>query len=356
MNLKAPFVYFGGKSMIAHLVWQALGRPKHYFEPFFGSGAVLLARPDYMPDQDIESVVDKDGFVANVWRALQANPDAVAKVCDWPVNHADLAARKAALIRRLPALLPDLIADDKFYDVELAGYWIWAASCWIGSGLTSPGQISHLTGGGIPHLTRGGMGVHAPGQRPHLTDGGRGVHAMGQRPQEAPGGADVRDPYQTNLWPWFRALSARLRYVRVVCGDWSRVCGGDWQDKNGTAGFFFDPPYSIEAGRAESIYDQESGTVAHDVRAWCLERGDRPSHRIVLAGYEGEGHEELEAHGWRVKAWKTQGGYGKIGKGRGLDNRHRERLWFSPHCLTGQGSLFDRTGEDEAGNGNQESG
>lgn len=44
--LIAPFPYFGGKSKVADIVWQALGQPRHYIEPFFGSGAVLLARPD----------------------------------------------------------------------------------------------------------------------------------------------------------------------------------------------------------------------------------------------------------------------------------------------------------------------
>ena len=53
-DLKAPFPYFGGKSSIADLVWQALGDVKHYLEPFFGSGAILLARPNY--DGQMESV------------------------------------------------------------------------------------------------------------------------------------------------------------------------------------------------------------------------------------------------------------------------------------------------------------
>ena len=63
---KAPFPYFGGKSTIAHKIWQYLGQPKHYIEPFFGSGAVLLLRPDYNPTVHIETVNDKDGFIANV--------------------------------------------------------------------------------------------------------------------------------------------------------------------------------------------------------------------------------------------------------------------------------------------------
>lgn len=48
--LAAPFPYFGGKARIADRVWQALGKVDHYLEPFFGSGAVLLRRPDWAPD------------------------------------------------------------------------------------------------------------------------------------------------------------------------------------------------------------------------------------------------------------------------------------------------------------------
>lgn len=44
-SLRAPFPWFGGKSRIASTVWDAFGRVQNYVEPFFGSGAVLLARP-----------------------------------------------------------------------------------------------------------------------------------------------------------------------------------------------------------------------------------------------------------------------------------------------------------------------
>ena len=94
-NFDCPFpviTYFGGKSKVADIVWRAIGQPAHYIEPFFGSGAVLLARPNFNPQKHVETINDKDGFVCNVWRALQADPDAVAKICDWPVNHADLCA------------------------------------------------------------------------------------------------------------------------------------------------------------------------------------------------------------------------------------------------------------------------
>jgi len=89
--LRAPFPYFGGKATIANVVWRALGDVKHYLEPFFGSGAVLLSRPSYDPTRHSETVCDKDGFVANVWRAFPggtgtANCVAEAKRLGIPVR------------------------------------------------------------------------------------------------------------------------------------------------------------------------------------------------------------------------------------------------------------------------------
>lgn len=311
--MKAPFPYFGGKSKVAPIVWDALGQPKHYIEPFFGSGAVLLNRPRYDPAKHIETVNDKDGFIANTWRALQAAPDDVAKWCDWPVNHADLCARRRALIAAEGRLLSELIADDEFYDAKMAGYWIWAASCWIGSGLTKLKAR--------PHIAGSGKGVHAIGKRPHISNAGMGVHGT----------------YNPNIYTWFRELSERLRRVRVVCGDWRRVCGGDWQDKMGTVGIFFDPPYG-DVGRDKKLYHHDSVDIADEVRAWCLERGDRPTYRIVLAGYDE--HEDLLSRGWRAERWKAQGGYSNIGKGKN-GNRHREVLYLSPHCLNGSGEFVE---------------
>jgi hypothetical protein len=80
----------------------------------------------------------------------------------------------------------------------------------------------------------------------------------------------------------------------------------------------------------------EDYSVAERVRAWCVERGDDPHMRIALCGYTGEGHEQLEALGWSVMAWKAAGGYGNQGgcnMTRGADNANRERIWFSPHCV-----------------------
>jgi hypothetical protein len=79
-GLKAPFPYFGGKSKIAGQVWARFGDVKNYVEPFCGSAAMLLARPDYTGQT--ETINDADGFVSNFYRALQAAPDEVAHYTD----------------------------------------------------------------------------------------------------------------------------------------------------------------------------------------------------------------------------------------------------------------------------------
>lgn len=301
VKLKAPFPYPGGKSVVAAEIWDALGNVGHYMEPFYGSGAVHLARPDYDTGKHVETICDKDGFICNVWRAMKFSPAETAEWCDWPVNHADLAARKKQLIKNEQHLLENLVADPEWHDAKLAGYWIWAASCWIGSGLTRTGSIPRLTG-------FSGIGVFAKG---------------------------------CQIEEYFLRLQARLRRVRVVCGDWTRICGGEWQDNfPGVCGIFFDPPYATTT-RDTRIYHHDSTTVAHDVRAWALKRGESSNYRIVLAGYYDE-HVSLLDHGWRVKRWATGGGYANITKGesQGKKNKVLEALFFSPACLENQPELF----------------
>lgn len=41
--LKAPFPWFGGKSRVAHIVWEYFHDVDNYVEPFAGSGTTLLA-------------------------------------------------------------------------------------------------------------------------------------------------------------------------------------------------------------------------------------------------------------------------------------------------------------------------
>ena len=326
--LKAPFPWFGGKTLAAPLIWQRLGNVTNYVEPFMGSLAVLLNRP-HVPN--IETVNDKDGFVCNAWRALAADPDEVARWCDKPVNECDQHAVHTWLLAQRETLTTRLMGDPDYYDAQVAGRWIYGICCWIGSGWCSgdgpwqsiDGHLVHTGENGVKrqlvHLGTAGQGVHR--QRVHLGQqgGGMGVHARHARGDR--------------LYEWFAALQARLRYVRVCCGDWRRVMGPSVTLMHGLTGILLDPPYSAEEERDAGIYAVDDLKIAHDVRAWCLANGDHPLLRIVLCGY-GDSHDELLEHGWRKVTWKANGGFGNQGNGQGRFNATQETLWCSPACLS----------------------
>lgn len=309
--------YFGGKSRVAREVWRRFGDVPNYIEAFFGSGAVLLGRPEFEGNR-IETVNDMDGHLANFWRALQHDPDAVAYHADWPVSELDSHARGDWLYYRPDARqwVERLRADPDYYDAKSAGWWVWFVSTWIGS----------LPSMDTPQ-TAAGMGVAR--QRPHLGNAGTGV---ARQLPELRSGTYPGDRLE-HLTAYMRQLAARLERVRICCGDWSRVTGPSVTYKNGLTAVFLDPPYSAEAGRNNGLYSTESATVAHDAREWALTNGDNPLMRIALCGYDGEGHETLTEHGWHAYAWKANGGYGSQGNGRGRGNKRREVIWFSPHCI-----------------------
>lgn len=153
--LRAPFPWFGGKRRVADVVWRAFGpQVNNYVEPFAGSLAVLLARPGGAGK--IETVNDVSRYVSNFWRAVAADPDAVAAQCDWPVNEADLHARHRWLVDQLPRLREQMHADPDFYDAKIAGWWVWGICQWIGGGwCAEPNNRKH------PKLDGIGKGVHA---------------------------------------------------------------------------------------------------------------------------------------------------------------------------------------------------
>ena len=133
-NLLSPFPWFGGKSSVADQVWGALGKVQTYIEPFFGSGAVLLNRGS--PIQGTEIINDLDGFVVNFWRATQQDPEGVASFVLSPINEIDLLARHRWLCEttRKREFLKRMQEDPEYYDVKVAGWWVWGISAWIGSG------------------------------------------------------------------------------------------------------------------------------------------------------------------------------------------------------------------------------
>lgn len=310
-RLRAPFPWYGGKARASALIWARFGTVRSYVEPFAGSLAVLLGRPDPDPSM-IETVNDLDCYVANAWRGIAFDPEAVAHYADWPVVEIDLRARHRWLARNKPAMQARLEEDPEYFDPKAAGWWVWGVSCWIGDGWCS--SKAAATGESVkrPHLTEAGMGVHAVGavhsKRPSVERGGRGVQRS-----TIDSGEGIRR--------WFLDLQARLRRVRVLCGDWRRCVGPalttSWAE---TVGVLLDPPYDPKMRKA-TLYAQDAPGLSKDVRLWALEAGQDKRMRIALCGLEGE---HAMPDDWEVVSWKAASE---------TRNADKERIWFSPGCL-----------------------
>ena len=299
---KAPFPWFGGKSKAAELIWSRFGADcGNYIEPFFGSGAVWLNRPKEFAGW--ATVNDIDGNVANLWRSMRHDPEAVAEAACWPVNECDLHARHLWLVNNQPKLAARLMADPEYHEPRTAGWWAWGACSWIGGGWCAGDGPWHAEPDedGVPALTLGDGGTGVNRKLPHLGNGGKGDRLAW-------------------LTGWFRDLQTAMEGARVCCGDWSRIMSPGTMTRNGTAAVLLDPPYSL----TKAVYAHDSSTVSGDVRRWCIQNGDNPLLRIALCGHDTE-HNELESLCWTVETWVKSGGY------QGADDR--ERIWFSPACL-----------------------
>lgn len=299
MRLTAPFPYFGGKGAVARVVWQYLGDVDRFIEPFCGSAAVLLARPErhVRMGRYREMINDKAHFVANFWRAVAAEPEAVVADMDWPINETDLHSRQQWLVTEGVRIVKECESNPFFYDTHTAAWWAWGASCWIGSNWATDGR-------------------HAkPNQTP------RGVNRLGLDDWAVEG----FQPSNEALRQYILALSVRLRQVRVLAGDWKRCVKNSEIKAGGTVGVFLDPPYDTSRREPGLYYHDEH--VTQDVLAFCREHGAKI--RIVLAGVAGE----YRLPGWRTVKWTANRAFAT----RNLDNanevnRHTEMLWISPPC------------------------
>lgn len=365
--LRAPFPWFGGKSRAAHLVWSAFGDVPNYVEPFAGSLAVLLGRPTAAR---IETVNDKDAYLSNFWRAVSHDPAGVAEHADWPVNEVDLHARHLWLIHQ-DVFRERMLTEPDFYDVKVAGWWVWGLSAWLGSGWCAGG--GNL--GRFPTSIREESTVEATASRQHgragsspkppprrdrsHSSGMRGVAsiASGSTTQRRRTGHQSSPPrsgvaltpsrqlpelyfakglHSSAFGGSFDDLCARLRRVRVVCGDWSRVVTDSVTVHLGTTGILLDPPYADGA----RVYSEDDASLSVKVREWAIANGERKELRIAYCSYG----EQPVPDGWVRVKWKAKGGYGNTRKGVDKNmNADRESIDLSPHCLpvvAAQGSLF----------------
>ena len=184
-------------------------------------------------------------------------------------------------------------------------------------------------------------------------DGSRGVHVRSAR---------------TRLYDLFAELHRRMRYVRFSCGDAFRILTPSVTYRHGLTAIFLDAPYEgfehvygvgdatvkPPSDKARSKMSREEQAMWEELtplyrigsdgaidaapslsrrfQAYARTHGGRKDLRIIVAGYEGE-HDALEREGWEVVEWKAKGGYSNQREGGDNGNKHRERLWCSPHCL-----------------------
>lgn len=323
-EILAPFPWFGSKRRVAAEVWQGLGDVTSYVEPFAGTAAVLLRRPDEHSWWDrTETINDADGLLVNFWRAVQHDPESVAHYADWPVTENDLHARHAWLVGQREPMTARLEGNPLWYDARIAGWWVWGICAWIGRGWCS-GKGPWIAEDGLLIRRSAGQGINR--QLPHVGSAGRGINR--KLPHVGDAGQGHCAAWSEHLAATMQRLADRLRRVRVCCGDWQRVCTPAvvTASRRGPYGVFLDPPYA-HAVRDKRLYNHEM-SVTDDVREWAIRHGDNPDYRIALCGYDDE-HDMPE--GWQQYGWRATGGYAS--QGQNNTNRHRETIWFSPHCI-----------------------
>ena len=207
----------GGKRRFAPMIWERLGNPDVYAEPFLGSAAVLLARPGGAPKRGREVVCDRDAYVANFWRAMQADPEAVADAADWPTFHQDLTARQRWLIAWADEHADRVSADPDFYDARAAGWWAWGMSNWIGSGFCRPRD---RTGGDdvVPAVRAQGVAAAKTDKIPmfNIPLGGKGTQAQRLTLPEV---SDKRPVLSAQRVDVGRGTAAQRRYLPEAEND-----------------------------------------------------------------------------------------------------------------------------------------
>lgn len=326
-KIKPPFIYFGGKYKSADVIWEVLGDVAIYYEPFMGSAAVHIARPS--EHKNSRAVVnDLNAYVCNFYRALEAEPEAVAAACSHPRHEIEMHAWHKWLVCSDGSreIMDKIKEDPRYYNVEMAGKWVYGINMWIGNEWCVP-------------VIRGTEHSDAACRNLKPASSSRGVHRAeyvdanrrNQKPVARSNGVHRDEHVDATLGPpdalvnYLRKIGARFKgNTRILCGDWSRVFTKSEHDScNGVKGVFFDPPYDGH----ENFYSKKTDkNVVNKVRTWCKKFGARDDFRIAISGYNTD-HDELLEHGWFKKSIGKQCGMKKD------SNKKIEYIWCSPLCV-----------------------
>ena len=128
---------------------------------------------------------------------------------------------------------------------------------------------------------------------------------------------ELESEKEGKLLDFLNSIAAKLRYARILNGDWKRVFT-ESEIATTSVGVFLDPPYD---GHAD-FYGENDISINEEVRNWCIEYGQRKNFKIVISGYEAD-NDILLQHGWtKVDVGKEAG----MAKGE----KRTEYIWISP--------------------------
>lgn len=240
--LRQPLKWHGGKGRLARKLLRLMPPHLHYVEPFFGGGAVLLAKE---PDGCSEVVNDIDGDLTSFWRVLQRE---------------DLFARFQRTVQAIPFSETEFLdaVAGSMYDADSVRR---AVQFFVVARQSLAGRLNAFAGISRTRLRRG----------------------MNE---------------QVSAWltaiDGLPAVHARLQRVVILNRDAIDVIHS--QDGKDTL-FYCDPPYVPDTRAAPKVYRHEMGEEQH-VR--ILETLGGIAGKFMLSGYSNPLYERARRRGdWR---------------------------------------------------------
>lgn len=297
MKIKSLAPWFGGKRTMAPRIVKELGPHDQYFEPFCGSAAVLLTKPQCKD----ETVNDLHGDLINLARVIQ-DP------CQCPLLFARLHRTlfSEGLLDDARKLLRSgaNFELDGSNDLERA-YWYFVSSWMSRSGLAGQKRVNFQA---AVRWTQGG------------------------------GSPTIRFNSAVDSVP---AWHERLKNVVILCRDSFEIIPRF--DDSSTTAIYVDPPYprGTRSGDHNYVWDFDAGdglfADQHEVLAGLLKRFENA--RVVVSTYENELYRELY-DGWTFVDCMTRKQLAAQNK-RGTNSRAE-----APEVLIVNGSSYVSATED----------
>jgi len=353
--LNQLFTWFGCKKKVVDLVWNAWGpEVKLTAEPFAGTAVVTLNPPDWSNVKN-RYLNDYNCYIANVFRSVLYDKDAVAYHAAHPRLEIDLHMIHDYLYAQghCAGGLRDLLRTSiTAHDAILAGWWVWGCNNWLG-GLWGECSIkvddlakfntdlnefygeNKLVGTKRQKLNhRNQLTEQLVGTKRQKLNHinmcteqlvGTGRNKLTHRNQLTERISDV--PRLQHITDLVDKIYWGLRDCKILNGDFERLLTDSYLDSS-CNGIFLDPPYP-ETGESGTYGSKntEQDTFSRAIK-WFLDKRNDKNKRIVFACQE---HNLVSIDlptDVRVIKWSRCGGYAQDKK----EDRHTEVMLVSKHC------------------------